>query len=357
MNVMQVAINLTEQGLMPDAVVRRGINSLLGRRLSGMPGDCEAQAEWTERFVRALREAPIALLPEAANEQHYEVPAAFFELVLGPHRKYSCGYWADGCATLGEAESEALRLTCEHAGLADGQNVLELGCGWGSLSLWMASRFPRSRITAVSNSQSQRDYILHQARERGLDNIEVLTADMNGFDPGRRFDRVVSVEMFEHMRNWPELFRRINAWLAPEGRFLMHVFCHRAVPYLFEAHDSSDWMSRHFFSGGMMPSDGLAGRLQGDLLLQRQWRWNGVHYQRTAEAWLENMTANRDAVREVLAAAYGASEVELWWGRWRMFFMACAELFGYARGQEWWVSHYQFCRAADGGASSGVSAC
>lgn len=356
MSVMQLAINLTEQGLMPDPIVRRGILGLLGQRLRALPQDCEAQADWTERFIRALREAPIAVRTEAANEQHYEVPSGFFELVLGPHRKYSCAHWGERCTSLAEAEAEALRLTCEHAGLADGQRVLELGCGWGSLTLWMAACYPRSTITAISNSHSQRAYILRQARVRGLGNIEVLTVDMNEFEPAQTFDRVVSVEMFEHMRNWPELFGRINSWLAPRGIFLMHVFCHRAVPYLFEARDSSDWMSRHFFSGGMMPSDALAVRLQDRLRLQRQWRWRGLHYQRTAEAWLANMDGNRDAVRAVLAATYGASEVDLWWGRWRMFFMACAELFGYAGGQEWWVSHYRFCRAEDGAPSNGASA-
>jgi cyclopropane-fatty-acyl-phospholipid synthase len=349
MSVIQLAINLSEQGLMPDSIVRRGIVRLLAQRLRGLPQDCESQSDWSERFVRALADGPIAVAPEAANEQHYEVPAAFFELVLGPYRKYSCAHWAEGCATLADAEAGALRLTCEHAEMTDGLRVLELGCGWGSLSLWMAARYPHARITAVSNSQSQRAYILRQAEVRGLTNIDVLTADMNRFEPASTFDRVVSVEMFEHMRNWPELFRRVNTWLAPQGRFLMHVFCHREVPYLFESRDSSDWMSRHFFSGGMMPSDGLAARFQDHLRLQRQWRWNGMHYQRTAEAWLENMDARRDAVCEVLAKAYGEREVDLWWGRWRMFFMACAELFGYDRGQQWWVSHYQFRRGADSG--------
>lgn len=337
------AIGWVEQGLVPDAVVRAGIRRLVKQRLSEIrAADAGAAAELTETFVAAMRSAPVALLPARANEQHYEVPAAFFGAVLGAHRKYSSCWWPAGTATLDAAEAAALRATCEHAGLEDGQEVLELGCGWGSLSLWMAADFPKSRITAVSNSHSQRAHIEAEALRRGLANLRVLTADMNVFDPGERFDRVVSVEMFEHMRNWPELLRRVHGWLRPGGRFFMHVFVHRSTPYAFLEHDASDWMSRYFFAGGMMPSDDLALHFQDHLRLLRRWRWDGTHYERTANAWLANMDARRAAVWPLLEQTYGAEHAAQWWMRWRIFFMSCAELFGYDGGAQWWVSHYLF---------------
>jgi cyclopropane-fatty-acyl-phospholipid synthase len=244
---------------------------------------------------------------------------------------------------LAAAEDAALALTCERARLTDGQDVLELGCGWGSLTLWMAAHYPASRIVAVSNSAAQREYILSQARIRGLDNLEVVTADMNVFQAARRFHRIVSVEMFEHMRNWEALFARLHDWLLPGGAFFMHVFCHRSTPYAFEDRDASDWMGRHFFSGGMMPSDDLALRTSGNLRLARRWRWDGRHYQKTANAWLANLDREPRSALATLASGHGVA-AEVWVQRWRIFFMACAELFGHRQGQEWWVSHYLFER-------------
>ena len=342
-----LALDWTEQGLVPDAMVRAGIRRLSRQRLEEIAaGDAEAAGAATEAFVEAMDRAPVALVPELANAQHYEVPAAFFELALGRRRKYSSAWWPEGVDTLDAAEEAALAATCEHAGLVDGQDILELGCGWGSLTLWMAERYPRSRILAVSNSNSQREHILAESLRRGLHNVDVVTCDMNRFDPGRTFDRVVSVEMFEHMRNWRTLFGRVHDWLRPGGAFLMHVFVHRSVPYAFEARDASDWMSRHFFSGGMMPSDELALRFQDRLRLERRWRWDGRHYERTANAWLENIDRRRDDVLPVLAATYGEKDAAVWLQRWRVFFMACAELFGTRDGQQWWVSHYRFRRPA-----------
>jgi cyclopropane-fatty-acyl-phospholipid synthase len=344
---MKQAISWIEQGYVPDAVVRGGIRRLCEQRLRDIDaGDAEAAALRTESFVSGMNTAPVALVPELANAQHYEVPAEFFALVLGPHRKYSSAWWPQGVNDLAAAERAALEASCERAALADGQDVLELGCGWGSLTLFMAGRYPASRITAVSNSHSQRAFIEAEARRRGLGNVRVITEDMNAFRPAPReaFDRVVSVEMFEHLRNWREMFARVRSWLAPEGRFFMHVFCHRAVPYAFTDDGPSDWMSRNFFSGGMMPSDELAARFQGDLRLAARWRWDGTHYERTANAWLANMDANRAALWPVVRRIYGEADARLWWGRWRIFFMACAELFGYDRGQQWWVSHYLFER-------------
>ena len=342
-----LAIDWVEQGRVPDSFIRAGIRRLLKQRLREIgDGDIGIAAELNEAFADALWAAPVALLTEKANAQHYEVPAAFFAKVLGPHRKYSSCWWPSGVNTLDEAEAAGLQASCEHADLQDGQDILELGCGWGSLSLWMAGHYPRSHITAVSNSHSQRTFIEAEAARRGFGNLSVLTCDMNDFDINQRFDRIVSVEMFEHMRNWPELFRRVHGWLRPEGRFFMHVFTHRTTPYLFEARDASDWMSRHFFSGGMMPSDDLALRFQDDLKFLQRWRWDGTHYERTANAWLMNMDRQRAELWPILEQTYGAENATQWWMRWRIFFMSCAELFGYERGQQWLVSHYLFERKA-----------
>ena len=337
------AVGWVEQGLVPDRVVRLGIRRLLKDRLDEQHAtDAEAADEMAQAFVAQMRGAPIALVPEKANEQHYEVPAEFFARTLGPHRKYSSCFWGDGAETLAQAESHALRITCERAGLRDGQDILELGCGWGSLSLWMADHYRDSQVTAVSNSHSQRHHIEREAAARGLVNLRVITCDANQFDTqAGHFDRVVSVEMFEHLRNWPAMFARVAGWLKPGGRFFMHVFATRGAPYAFVERDASDWMSRHFFSGGMMPSDDLALNFQDDLRLARRWRWDGTHYQKTSEAWLRNMDESRDELMALMAATYGDA-AELWWQRWRLFFMSVAELFGYEDGQQWWVSHYLF---------------
>jgi cyclopropane-fatty-acyl-phospholipid synthase len=342
----EFAIRTVEQGLVPDRLVRLGIRRLLKARLAELHGGAAAgTAELTRDFLRAMRAAVLAPLPEKANEQHYEVPAGFFGAVLGRHRKYSSCYWPEGVDALSQAEAAALEATCARADLRDGQDVLELGCGWGSLSLWMAQHYPASRITALSNSHSQREYIEIEAARLGLHNLSVVTRDFNSFDTAERFDRIVSVEMFEHLRNWPRAFANVARWLRPEGRFFMHVFAHRDAPYAFEERDASDWMSRHFFSGGMMPSDDLALRCQDDLRVLEQWRWDGTHYQRTAEAWLRNMDGRRNMLFPLFRKTYGDG-AEVWWTRWRLFFMAVAELFGFENGQRWWVSHYLFERRA-----------
>ena len=343
----QTAIRWTESGLIPDPVIRRGIRGLLQRRLRDIhAGDVERADTIQSEFVDAMRRSPIALVPELANEQHYEVPAEFFDLVLGAQRKYSCCYWPAGTETLDEAETAALAETCRRAQIADGQRVLDLGCGWGSFSLYVAERYPSCRITAVSNSRSQRDHIVALAEARGLRNVTVIVADMNDFEIDQAFDRVVSIEMFEHMRNYGILFGKIARWLAADGLFFMHIFVHRSTPYEFVDAGPGDWMSRHFFSGGIMPSDDLPLFFQDRLAIRRRWRWNGRHYARTSNAWLDNMDRKRAQVIPVLASTYG-DDVAKWWMRWRMFFMACAELFDYDGGTEWYVGHYLFGRAED----------
>lgn len=340
-----LAIQWTEEGVLPDIVIRAGIRSLLRARLDSLSlGDCETQAQQIERFVRAMNDAPIAPIPHKANEQHYEVPAEFFSQVLGSHRKYSCCYWDRGADTLDQAEAVALAVTCERTQIQSGMRILELGCGWGSLSLWMAQHYPDCKIVAVSNSVPQREYIERQAQALSLANLRVITCDINELQLTERFDRVVSVEMFEHMRNYRELLRRIHGWLEPGGRFFMHIFCHRAVPYEFIEEGPSDWMTQHFFAGGMMPSDGLPARFQEDLKLVQRWRWSGKHYEKTANAWLAKLDARRKAVHKIFTETYGAEHASLWIERWRVFFMSCAELFAYNNGQEWWVGHYLFER-------------
>ncbi len=338
------AIGWVEQGLVPDRVVRAGIRRLLQQRLQEInAADCADAATRLDEFVQMMDESPVAPIPEKANEQHYELPAEFFIEVLGEQRKYSSCYWDAGDRSLEQAENSALRITCERAGIADGMKVLELGCGWGALTLWIARHYADVQITAVSNSNGQREHIEAEAARQGLGNVRVITADMNDFAIDARFDRVVSLEMFEHMRNYRKLFGRVHGWLKPGGRFFMHIFCHRLVPYEFVDRDASDWMSRYFFSGGIMPSDALPLRFQQDLRLCRQWRWDGRHYEKTLNAWLARMDERKGRIMPILQRTYGA-DADVWWVRWRLFFMACAELFGYSDGQEWWVSHYLFER-------------
>ncbi|MGD8783443.1 MAG: cyclopropane-fatty-acyl-phospholipid synthase family protein [Thioalkalispiraceae bacterium] len=340
----QLAFDLTEQGLVPDAVMRRGIRFLVKQRLKEIhAGDAEKMDELRNEFIKHMQDSPVALVPEKANEQHYEVPAEFYLKSLGPKLKYSCAYWPSYVTNLADAEVAGLEETCKHADIQDGQEILELGCGWGSLTLWMAALYPNSQITAVSNSHSQREHIERHAKQQNLNNLTVITCDMNEFNiDENRFDRIVSVEMFEHMRNWPELYKRVASWLKPGGYFFKHIFVHRTATYAFEDNGPSDWMSRHFFTGGMMPSDDLALSFQNDLKFVRRWRWDGTHYEKTANAWLERMDQHESELLPLFSNVYGEANTKKWWSRWRLFFMACAELFGYENGQQWWVSHYLF---------------
>jgi cyclopropane-fatty-acyl-phospholipid synthase len=341
------AIGLAERGLLPEALVRTGIRRLLRERLAAEARRFAQPDAALERFVRDMCESSLAPVPHLANAQHYEVPAAFFELVLGRRLKYSSGFWNDAARTLDDAEEAMLALTCERAAIEDGQRILDLGCGWGSLALYLAERHPRARVTAVSNSRSQGEYVRARAVRLGLANVQVVTADMNVFAPEGRFDRVVSVEMFEHMRNWPELLRRVHGWLAPGGRLFLHVFAHRRFAYPFEVDGDGDWMARHFFTGGIMPSHDLLPAVRGPLEIEERWIVPGTHYARTAEAWLERLDAERRRATAALASAMPRRTAERQVGRWRIFFLACAELFGFGGGEEWVVSHARLRRAED----------
>jgi len=337
MSLVSSVINTAEHMPLPDALVRAAIHRLCSRSAVRL---ADGSAARDAAFAREMAARAIAEHADAGDARHQEVPAAFFAKVLGPNRKYSCLFYKADSSTLQEAEEEALRQTVEHAELADGQDILELGCGWGALSLFTARQFPKSRVVAVSNSNSQRDYIEGEAARRGLTNLRVVTSDMNVFDPGRQFDRIVSVAMFEHMMNWRELLSRLRSWLQPDGRFFMHIFSHRSGSYRLDRNDREDWIARHFFAGAVMPSHHLIRQYADLFEVEKEWRWSGTHYRRTALDWLAAFDAHQGEIEAVLRDVYGG-DTNLWMRRWRWFFLATAGLFGYADGSEWGVSHYR----------------
>ena len=338
---MSIGIKLAERGFASDRMIRAGIRRLLKERLQSLVADPKSDTDWTAE----LESTSLAVETDAANAQHYEIPAAYFRTVLGGHLKYSSGFWPKGDESLDDSEAAMLEQSCKHAQLMDGQRILELGCGWGSLSLWMAAHYPASSIVAVSNSRSQRAYIESQAAERGLVNLKVQTCDINEFAPEGVFDRVVSVEMFEHVRNHRQLLQRISDWLKPDGKLFVHIFSHRQHTYLFEAKSQKDWMSKYFLTGGIMPSAELLPTAAETLEEEARWTINGTHYSRTLEAWLLKQDQHSDQVLETFRQCYGAKDAKLWAQRWRIFYMACSELFAYNHGEEWPVMHYRFAKS------------
>ena len=338
-------LGLAERGLVPDVLLRAGIRRMCEARLRDEHADDpDAAARRNAALIAELRQSPVAIHTDAANRQHYELPPGFFTRCLGPRLKYSGCYYPTGNETLAQAEEAMLALYGERAELADGQEILELGCGWGSLTLWMAQHYPNARITAVSNSAPQRAFIEAQCRERGFANVRVITCDVNRLElPASNFDRCVSVEMFEHMRNYATLLGRIGGWLRPGGKLFVHIFCHRTLLYPFETEGEGNWMGRHFFTGGLMPASDTLLWFQDTLRIDERWLLDGTHYERTANHWLANQDARRDDVMAILRQAYGDA-APLWFQRWRMFWMACAELFGYDGGREWMVTHYRFAK-------------
>tara|TARA_B110000438_G_C15757766_1_gene625914 strand:+ start:25 stop:1062 length:1038 start_codon:yes stop_codon:yes gene_type:complete len=336
-------IKYSERGLVPDLLIKFGIRKLCKSRLNWAKelGE-EGLEEFHQTFITKLEISPIALVPKSANEQHYEVPPSFFKIVLGKHLKYSSGLWTSSTSNLDESEEKMLELTFKRADLKDGQDILELGCGWGSLTCYMAEKLPNSKITAVSNSKDQKAFILAKCKKHGLLNVNVITADMNDFNINYTFDRVVSVEMFEHMRNYKELMKKIYDFLKPSGKLFIHIFTHKEMVYPFEDNGEGDWMAREFFSGGIMPSHRLLLYFQDHLKIETTWKMSGMNYSRTSMSWLNNMDCNKGELINILADNYGVENAKVWFQRWRIFFMSCAELFGLYNGSEWGVSHYLF---------------
>jgi cyclopropane-fatty-acyl-phospholipid synthase len=335
--------SLLEKNKIPDFLLRIGIRRLLRQRLQDEnKGSCEANQAGLMQLIAELKKSPIAIETQAANEQHYEVPTAFYQYCLGKHLKYSSGYWNEGVTDIDTSEKDMLELTCERADLQNGQKVLELGCGWGSLSLFMAAKFPQSTFTVVSNSRTQKIYIDTEAQLRSIRNLRVITANINDFKPEAGYDRVVSVEMFEHMRNYEKLMALVASALKPDGKLFVHIFTHKEYAYKFEVKDESDWMSKYFFTGGIMPSDDLLLYFNEQLHIEKHWQVSGTHYNKTSEAWLKNMDAHKAQIMPLFESTYGQKDAVKWWVYWRIFFMACAELWGYNQGEEWMVSHYLF---------------
>jgi len=336
-------ISLAEKGFVPDFLIKIGIEKLCNERLNWCKSlGVENLQKHNNTWISKLKNSPIALVPEKANEQHYEVPPEFFEIVLGKHLKYSCGLWKNNNINLDQSERDMLEKYIHRAELKDSLKILELGCGWGSLTLFMAKKFPKAQITAVSNSNDQRKFIQNKCKKMGFENVDVITCDMNDFHTDKKFDRVVSIEMFEHMRNYKVLLKKISNWLNDTGKLFVHIFSHNSIVYPYEDKGPGDWMSREFFSGGLMPSHELLLNFQDDLKIEKHWKVSGMHYSLTSYAWLDQMDLNKSSIINIFEKAYGKNQSKIWFQRWRIFFLACAVMFSIKSGTEWGVSHYRF---------------
>lgn len=337
---------LIQSGLIPEFILRLGMRYLLAQKLRlENIGTEEDKQNRLMAFIEELKTMPIAVETQSANEQHYEVPSTFYDLALGSYKKYSSGYWTQTTTSLDDAEKNMLELTAHRAGIQPGQAILDLGCGWGSFSLWAAKEYPTCQITALSNSSSQREFIESECAKRGLKNLSVITGNIVNIELSQKFDRIISVEMFEHMKNYQHLFKKVSEWLKPDAKLFIHIFTHRRFAYHYLDEGEHDWLTRYFFAGGTMPSNDLFHYFQDDLRLENQWLVDGTHYQKTAEAWLRNMGTHRSAILDIFKATYGPKQANIWYQRWRLFFMACAELWGYQNGSEWMVSHYLFTKS------------
>ena len=340
------SIGAAERGWLSDSLIRKGIRTLLQQRLNELnqtyQGPEESQKKVFQQFVEEVSSSPIAVSTSEANQQHYEVPSSFFQWVLGTHLKYSSALWDKGASTLTEAEENMLDTVCQRAKIEDGMNILDLGCGWGSLSLWMARKFPNSQILGISNSQSQQDFIKSRCKDLDISNLKLEKCDINDFKTTKTWDRIVSIEMLEHVRNHRGLFKSMKEWVTPTGLMFIHVFCHHRYPYLFEDQGDHNWMGRYFFTGGMMPSCNYLTDCQDHWKIQDKWTVNGTNYQKTADAWLANTDARKQDIIPLFSKVYGDQDAQKWFHRWRLFFLACSELFGYKNGKEWLVGHYLF---------------
>lgn len=334
---------LLETDCIPEWLIRAGIRQMLKQKIrEETQKNLTLQQEGVMSFIRELKNSPIAIETDAANQQHYELPSRFFELTLGPHRKYSSAYWLPDTQNLAQAEELMLALVCQRANIQDGQRILDLGCGWGSMSLWLAQNYPNAQITGLSNSRTQKAFIEQQARNQNLSNLQIITANVAEWDTNHTFDRIISVEMFEHMKNYEKLLAKVSQWMTSDARLFIHIFTHKTLAYHYEDKDGTDWLTRHFFSGGTMPSDHLLLYFQKEVRIADHWVVSGQHYEKTANVWLKNMLQNRAEILPILAETYGVKETRRWWVYWKLFFLSCAELWGYRQGQEWQVSHYLF---------------
>ncbi|POB13470.1 MULTISPECIES: SAM-dependent methyltransferase [Pseudomonadati] len=336
---MSILMNAAERGYIPDPLIRMGIRKLIKQRKDEINKNLEFHKSG---IINDFNKSLIAEDVDKANEQHYELPPEFFKLVLGANLKYSSALFDNGITSLDEAESAMLEKYCERAQIVDGMDILELGCGWGSLSLFLARKFPNSKITAISNSNGQREFIEERIKERSLNNLEIKTCDINDFNIENKFDRIVSIEMFEHMRNYNSLFKKVASWLKDDGRLFIHIFCHKDASYFFETQGEDNWMGRYFFTGGVMPSFDLFEKVQDSFKLVEKWKVNGANYQETSEQWFLNMEKKRSEIMKVMANTYGEDQANIWFHRWKIFFASCAELFGYDNGEEWFVGHFLF---------------